>query len=139
MFIGSAARRRGVLTRRHATVAILAVVIPALIAGSLMPTPAKVWLGITLPHVHAPVHLAAFGITAWLLISLADTWRIRLLAALAVCLMAISLEIGEWLFYRNAMEWMDVLHDVLGVLAALLITLPRVARSESANPEASEK
>ena len=104
-----------------------------------MPTPAKVWLGITLPHVHAPVHLAAFGITAWLLISLADTWRIRLLAALAVCLMAISLEIGEWLFYRNAMEWLDVRDDIFGVLAALIVTRAKGSRTGSANPEASGK
>ena len=127
------------MTRRRRTIAALSVVIPALIVGSFMPTTAKVWLGTTLQYVHGAVHMAAFGVMAWLLISLAGTWRNRILAALAVCIFAWMIETGELLIYRNAMEWLDVRDDIFGVLAALIVTRAKGSRTGSANPEASGK
>ena len=127
------------MTRRQRNIASLSGVIPALIVGSFMPTTAKVWLGTTSHYEHVAVHMAAFAITAWLLLSLADTRYRRILAALAVCLFAWMLETGEWLIYRNAMEWLDVRDDVFGVFVALIVTWPRGSRTESANREASGK
>ena len=125
--------------RRRVTLAVLSLLVAAILIGSFVPIETKMWLGTTGRHAHRILHLASFGVTALLLISLARTLRGRIAMALAVCALAFFVEAGEKYAFGGSMEWHDVRDDSLGVAAALLISALRRVLAGSSNRAASGK
>ena len=87
-----------------------------LIIGSLQP----VRPGIVTGH-HRQVHWAAFAGAALMLLSLARTRRQEALAALAMVMLGISIEVLQHLIYRHPMEWRDIADDSIAVAAGLAL------------------
>lgn len=134
--------------RRRIRQHLLAISIVGILIGSMMPLAFKIRLGTvsqdmifpgTRWHMnpHRALHAAAFALVAALLLSLIARWRNRLLAAAAICILALGTEIAEAVAFRNGMEWRDVGDDVAGISTALLLIRP--PKAETANPAASEK
>ncbi len=48
-------------------------------------------------------------------------WRQEIRIAVGICLLGLSLEYLQHLFYRNVMEWWDVRDDTIAVLVAVVL------------------
>jgi hypothetical protein len=87
-----------VLIRRIAQAWLLLLVI-----GSLQPArPGPVHA------MHREIHFLAFGGTAFLLLLVTRSRREEMGVVLGGCLLGLSLEYLQHLFYHNVMEWWDV-------------------------------
>ena len=100
----------------------LAVWLGGLAAVSLMPLSIKRAIGTT-GVLHHAGHLAAFVVTGilflqWKRPERSWPWLIWPLAAFAF-----ALEYTEAAVYHNAIEWRDIVTDILGLLTALLVYL----------------
>jgi peptidoglycan/LPS O-acetylase OafA/YrhL len=78
-------------------------------------------------QVHAPSfrhraeHILAFGATALLLLALARNRKEALRAAGSVVILAVAIEISQYLIYSlRAFEWWDVREDTIGAAIALV-------------------
>lgn len=87
-----------------------------LIVGSLQPARPGILKG-----NHRPVHYVAFAGATLLLLASAYTRRQKVLSAIGVFFLGISLEFLQHLIYRNPMEWRDIGDDGLAILAALAL------------------
>jgi hypothetical protein len=87
-----------------------------LIIGSLQPSRP----GSVLAH-HRSLHFLIFGVAAILWLLLARTWRQEVIAAVALCILGLTLEYLQHFFYRNVMEWWDVRDDSLAIVAAFTL------------------
>ncbi len=122
------------LARRRTLIVIAAVWIAALIAGSLLPVGAKNALGTTSrrPAIslgrfgeplskrlseHRLVHFAAFGVTAFLLVTASRTTTQRMAAVAVTIGLGYAVEFLEHLVYRVDFEIWDVRDDALAVIA----------------------
>lgn len=65
--------------------------------------------------VHAELHWFLFGVTALLLLLVSRNRRQEISAMVATCLFGLTLELAQHLIYHKAMEWHDVIHDLLAV------------------------
>ncbi len=112
-----------VLTRQ--TLRRIAIIwIICLTAGSLQPyrPPGE-------PHTirHRIAHVISFGTAALMLLALGTDGKSESMGALAVLCLAVVIETGQHLLYKNSFEWWDVRDDTIGILiAALLIHRTRV-------------
>ncbi len=72
-------------------------------------------------HKHQIEHVLAFGATALLLLALARNREEALKAFGGVVLLAVAIEISQYLIYSlHAFEWWDVRDDTIGAAIALL-------------------
>ncbi len=99
--------------------------ISCLVFGSLLPFGIKVKIGTT-SQLHRPLHIVAFGLTAFLLLVLSTTYRQKITAIVFVFALAFGLELVEWLVNYHptysAFEWRDVLDDSYGIATAAILT-----------------
>jgi hypothetical protein len=70
---------------------------------------------------HDPIHVLAFGAIAFLFFRVSPNRRRRLLRALAIFLLGLSLEFFQHIFYRGPMEWLDVCADGASILISLAL------------------
>jgi hypothetical protein len=100
-----------ILIRRIAQAWLLLLVI-----GSLQPArPGPVHA------MHREIHFLAFGGAAFLLLLVTRNRREEIGVVAGACLLGLSLEYLQHLFYGNVMEWWDVRDDTIAVLAALVL------------------
>jgi hypothetical protein len=144
------------LNKRIAT-PLLIIVITAILVGSFMPYPAKVFLGTHLRsarvpgttlyfNLHRTLHVLVFAAMTWLLgtvVPEGGTWMRKTarfgLMAVTVFALAVFIEKVEVMAYHGPLEWADVRDDLYGVALAFAITLLTRLRTGTANPAASEK
>ena len=70
---------------------------------------------------HSEIHWIAFGVGTGLLLLVSRRRLQQALSALAVLVLAVSIEFLQHLIYRSAIEWRDVRDDALAILATILL------------------
>ena len=73
-------------------------------------------------QLHRIEHMAAFGVLGLLLLVVCRTRVQEWLAVLAIVCLALALEDGQHLLFKNVtFEWWDVRDDIIGLLFAWLL------------------
>lgn len=70
---------------------------------------------------HRIEHVAAFGVLAFLLLTVAVNRVQEWITVLALVCFAAALELGQHHLFRVPLEWFDIRDDVIGVLFAWLV------------------
>ena len=102
---------------------ILLLLVAAVVVGSLLPDGLKGALGLHGSEArHRLYHFLVFGGTALLGLAIArDLWQ-RVAVAGSVFALGVALEVAQYVYYDNPLEWWDIRDDGLGVLVAVLGT-----------------
>jgi hypothetical protein len=90
--------------------------IALLTVGSLQPARPSVVTG----H-HREIHWLAFAGAAFLRFGVSKTGPQRMVSALALFFLGLSLEVLQHLIYRNPTEWRDIVDDGLAILMAFAL------------------
>jgi hypothetical protein len=74
---------------------------------------------------HLFLHVIAFGFPIFLLHVLVPSRLWAWVAILGTCSVAAGIEFAQRLIYHSRFEWADLFADILGIVIAMLLALPR--------------
>ena len=110
--------RRG----RWLVFALVGMMVILMAAGSMLPPHYKAVLH-THGRFHSLLHVAAFGVLAFMAMGSTLSSRGRLLTFAGCLVFGTLIEIVEWLTFHGAFEWHDVVADALGITFASLVAV----------------
>ena len=107
--------------RSRGEVAIAIGGVIALAIVSFLPIHDKLLLH-TKGRLHFWGHAGAFSLISFLLVRTARSGAEKVLMVVCILALACGIEFGQHVYYREAVEWMDVLVDWIGILFGATMT-----------------